>query len=56
MVQAHFLHGQPHGVVYMKLQDGRVLCPTAHEGVLHGPAILAGNVHILPVTIIPTTY
>ena len=52
MVQARFEHGEPDGIVFMKLMDDRVLCPTAREGVLHGPVILAGTVHILPVTLI----
>lgn len=51
MVQANYHHGQPQGIAYLKLQDGRVLCPIVLEGVLHGPAIISGSVHILPVNV-----
>ena len=48
-LRGHFFHGQLEGQVILKFQDQRVAFVSVKNGILHGPAVIAGTVHILPV-------
>ena len=45
-----FIHGELGGIILIKLLDERFGFLSVKDGVIHGPAVIAGTVPILPVS------